>query len=289
MVADENYTSTIYNKMSPNIPGFDEEKEKETIQKICFLCKRGRPVFAGDDEIKGLPERALTPFLKVLKNDALNKQIYLNHLRISTKFIEACKCHCTDRNRVFVHAYCITAHVIQTRNIFCSKCDGYYQFHMRMQNVNIIGSVLFYIFAIVFVIALSTSICILDGYVKCIEEVTNHNKTFTSNVAAEMSLGNFLSNCIDVGSLYRIQGIVIPIIMWSLFYSLTNKKSKMSLNAIVEILPYNGMVTIPREKAKKNLHIIRETNIKQKIENVLFDKFWYTNRELRKRRDRIIK
>jgi len=39
----------------------------------CALCKRNRPVFAGDDDIKRLPETALSKFLKVLKADAIKK------------------------------------------------------------------------------------------------------------------------------------------------------------------------------------------------------------------------
>jgi len=44
-------------------------------------------VFAGDDDIKRLPETAMSKFLKVLKADTLKKQRYLSQLRISPKFI----------------------------------------------------------------------------------------------------------------------------------------------------------------------------------------------------------
>ena len=77
----------------------------------------------------------------------------------------------------------------------------------------------------------------------------------------------------------RIQAIVLPIIVWSLYYSLGKKKSSNSLNVIVEVLPITDGKIVSRDQAKRNLHKIRENNAKRKIENVLFDKFWYINRE----------
>ena len=38
-----------------------------------------------------------------------------------------------------------------------------------------------------------------------------------------------------------------------------------------------------------NLHSIREYESQKKIENVLFDQFWYRNREGKQRRDRVKK
>ena len=103
--------------------------------------------------------------------------------------------------------------------------------------------------------------------------------TFSSEIATDLTLVSFIENCIDLGSLLRIQAIVLPIITWSLYYSLGKKKSTTTLNAIVEVLPVTEGQMVSREKAKRNLHKIRETNAKRKIENVLFDKFWYINRE----------
>ena len=37
------------------------------------------------------------------------------------------------------------------------------------------------------------------------------------------------------------------------------------------------------------MHIIRENNARRKIENVLFDRFWYQNREEKQRRERMQK
>ena len=71
------------------------------------MCKRNRPVFAGDDDIKRLPEASMSKFLKVLKADTIKKQRYLNQLRITPKFIQACTCP-----QSIVHSYCLTAKII---------------------------------------------------------------------------------------------------------------------------------------------------------------------------------
>jgi hypothetical protein len=141
--------------------------------------------------------------------------------------------------------------------------------------------VLFYIFVIMSIIALSMSICVMDGYIKCSKRISDFDLTFSSEIATDLGLMIFIENCIDLGSLLRIQAIVLPIICWSLYYSLGKKKSTTTLNAIVEVLPFSEVKMVSREKAKKNLHKIRETNAKRRIENVLFDKFWYINRELK--------
>ena len=48
---------------------------------------------------------------------------------------------------------------------------------------------------------------------------------------------------------------------------------------MIEVLAYNDIKSINRFEAKQNLHMIRENNARHKIENVLFDRFWYQNRE----------
>ena len=59
--------------------------------------------------IKRLPERFLSPLLKNLKKDYINKRQYLKYLRINAKFIQACRCE--DKIN---HAYCITALVVRS-------------------------------------------------------------------------------------------------------------------------------------------------------------------------------
>ena len=68
--------------------------EAEKQEHICDLCARHRPIFVvdTDDMIKRMPERHLSPLLKSLKNDYINKRTYLKFLRIHSRFIYPCKC-----------------------------------------------------------------------------------------------------------------------------------------------------------------------------------------------------
>ena len=148
---------------------------------------------------------------------------------------------------------------------------------------------LFYIFVICMVILFAMSICVADGYIKCKLRIREQDLSFSSEIRADLYIMSFIENCIDLGSLLRIQAIVLPIIVWSLYYSLGKKKSSNTLNVIVEVLPITDAKVVSREQAKSNLHKIRENNAKRKIENVLFDKFWYINREQGQRRERFKK
>ena len=49
------------------------EQREDKSQQICSLCKRNRPVFTGDDQLRRLPESTLSPFLKQLKIDSKEK------------------------------------------------------------------------------------------------------------------------------------------------------------------------------------------------------------------------
>ena len=92
---------------APQRQTFAQEKQTEDLTVKCYLCKRNRPVFAGDDDIKRLPETSMSKFLKVLRADSQKKQRYLSFLRITPKFIQACNCQYN-----FVHSYCLTAKII---------------------------------------------------------------------------------------------------------------------------------------------------------------------------------
>ena len=81
-----------------------DEIETKT-EEICSLCQKERPFFAQDDAIKRLPNIALTPFLRQLKEDTANKTKYLNIIRITTQMISPCPC-------MRAHSYCATAHVL---------------------------------------------------------------------------------------------------------------------------------------------------------------------------------
>ena len=82
---------------------------------------------------------------------------------------------------------------------------------------------------------------------------------------------------------------MLPIICWSLYYSLNSIKNVGTFQAIIETLAINDVKTVSRNEAKQNLHMIRENNARRKIENVLFDRFWYQNREEKQRRERMKK
>jgi hypothetical protein len=79
------------------------------------LCEKNRPLFAQDEAIKRLPEIALTPFLKQLKEDAINKAKYLSVIRITTQIIAPCPCYLT-------HTYCATAFILQKKQTHCFGC-----------------------------------------------------------------------------------------------------------------------------------------------------------------------
>ena len=53
------------------------EVQEEQIVIKCVICHRTRPIFGGTDEIKRLPESALNPFLKKLRDDTVKKAKYL--------------------------------------------------------------------------------------------------------------------------------------------------------------------------------------------------------------------
>ena len=127
-----------------------------------------------------------------------------------------------------MHSYCLTAKIIQTRKIFCPRCDEHYRLHLSKHNVSIIGSVIRYVGIIGFVIAMAASIVVLDGFLKCRQSGADGTRTFTSRhslVGSDGSFLGFMEDCVDFGSLLRIQAIVLPIICWSLYYSLNYKKN----------------------------------------------------------------
>ncbi len=47
------------------------QEQIKSDQKMCPLCHRNRPVYAGDEQLKRLPDRSLTQFLRALKEDVL--------------------------------------------------------------------------------------------------------------------------------------------------------------------------------------------------------------------------
>ena len=59
-----------------------------------------------------------------------------------------------------------------------------------------------------------------------------------------------MEDCVDFGSLFRTQAIVLPIIVWSLYYSLQNKKNTGTFQATIEVLSANDVKTVSRNEAK---------------------------------------
>ena len=143
---------------------FQKEDKSQRVEEICHLCKRNRPVFTGDDQLRRLPESTLSPFLKQLKIDSKAKQRYLQQLRITPKFIKSCKC---KKSQSYVHIYCKTAHIIQTRKIFCDKCDAYFELHLLKKSISIFGNLSKYLAVIVLVSAVVYGFFLFDGTIKC--------------------------------------------------------------------------------------------------------------------------
>lgn len=144
--------------------------------------------------------------------------------------------------------------------------------------VSVVGSVIRYIFIICCVIALGLSVCMLDGFLKCRQSGADGKRTFTSRhslVGSDGSFFGFMEDCVDFGSVIRIQAIILPIICWSLYYSLSKAKNTGTFQATIEVLDVADVKPVSRNEAKSNLHAIRENNARRKIENVLFDRFWY--------------
>ena len=158
----------------------------------------------------------------------------MRHLKITKSVIRPCFC-----KGVLVHSYCLTAKIIQTKRIFCSKCDEYYQLHLRHSDkASLIGQIFRCLLAFIGVMALGATLCILDGILKCKPSGTDGLRSFTSR--RHSSVYDFaVVDCVDIGALVRIWAIIVPICLWSLYYSITNQRSKVSsnLHATIETLP----------------------------------------------------
>lgn len=256
----------------------------------CSYCRRQRPIFSGNDELTRLPDTALTQFLRQLKQDNLRKKRYLRTLRIAPKFIQPCNCG----NKV--HSYCLAARVIMTEKIYCARCNEYYRFYSSDQEKGIIASVIRYVLWITMVLLLAASVTFADGYVKCYsqntDEALDSARIFTSQDNLNFqntSVYEFFEQCVHLSALWKIEAIVVPIIIWSLYHSLNRvDSSERSSAELVEVLSVKDR-TVTRHKAKQNLHKIRENEVRRRIENVLFDQFWYRNREIKQRRERVKK
>lgn len=181
----------------------------------------------------------MTPFLKVLQSDNRFKRRYLTQLRITTRFIQPCECQKEE-----VHAYCLTAKIVQDKKIFCSSCDGHFKFHLHAKSaVSIVSSILYYVIVNLLVIAFGSSVCLLDGVLKCRQSGADGSRTFTSRhslVGQDSSAFGFFEDCVDMGALIRVEAIILPILFWSLYYSLIKKRSQdKDFKTMIEVLSVN--------------------------------------------------
>ena len=96
--------------------------------ELCLFCERNRPIFMvdSDDMILRMQERFLPLFLKNLKADYLAGKQYLKYLKINSKLIHVCDC---DWKKI--HAYCITAHVLRTKKIYCKDCYAHFYLYVK--------------------------------------------------------------------------------------------------------------------------------------------------------------
>ena len=90
-------------------------------------------------------------------------------------------------------------------------------------------------------------------------------KSFTSKeilTAFDSSMKHFIMDCVDWGGLVRIQGIIFFVLFWSLYYNLNTKRNtKMNIT----ILGKDDLISVTRQKAKANLHYVREKNARRTI------------------------
>ena len=105
-----------------------EEEMALINNKNCKLCNRETPLYfyQQEDVVKRLPYRALTQLLSDLKEDMEAKANYLKYLKISAKFINPCGCASN-----MVHSYCMTARIIRSQRIYCTKCGSAYNLFIK--------------------------------------------------------------------------------------------------------------------------------------------------------------
>ena len=93
----------------------------------------------------------------------------------------------------------------------------------------------------------------LDGFLKCRRSGADGKRTFTSRhslVGQDGSFFGFIEDCVDYGGLFRIQAIILPIICWSLYYSLSTAKNTGNFQAVIEVLNYDDFKDVSRNEAK---------------------------------------
>ena len=192
-------------------------------------------------------------------------------MRITPKFITACRC-----KHGAVHGYCKTAQIIQTSAIFCTKCDVHFQLKMSKRNFSVARFACRYLIYVLLVCTVVGALALIDGKMKC-------SYSGAQNSSEQSGIGSFIEQCVEIRAIIQLIIIITPLFLWSLFYSVSSQKNKEASLSYVETLSYNE-ANVSRMEAKQNLHQLRESNLRRKIENMLFDRLWYENREEVKRK-----
>ena len=94
----------------------------------------------------------------------------------------------------------------------------------------------------------------LDAFLKCHQAGVDGKRTFTSREilsALDSSVMHFVVDCVDWGGLARIQGILVLVLIWSLYYSLNAKRNTRET---IEVLDIHDGKEVTRHQAKDNLH-----------------------------------
>ena len=136
------------------------EEQKSLLAQKCPLCHRDRPVFAGDEQLHRLPERSLTPFLRLLKKDVSENVPYLKMLKLNQKFIRACACSQQ------VHSYCQTVQTLQQKQVYCKKCDSHYNLHIYNQNQSVQSTLYKWLAILTLAFCLAFLFALLDAQLK---------------------------------------------------------------------------------------------------------------------------
>ena len=115
----------------------------------------------------------------------------------------------------------------------------------------------------------------LDAFLKCHQAGVDGRRTFTSKEilsALDSSVMHFVVDCVDWGGLVRIQGVLVVVLIWSLYYSLNAKRNTRES---IEVLDYYDGKHVTRQQAKENLHSVRENNVRAHIGAKLYDQVAY--------------
>ena len=141
--------------------------------------------------------------------------------------------------------------------------------------MSIVLSIVRYLTACFICIMAGMGFSFLDAFLKCHQAGIDGARTFTSKEilsALDSSLMHFIVDCVDWGGLVRIQGILVFVLVWSLYYSLNAKRNTRET---IEVLDIDDGKAVSRQQAKENLHSVREHTARASIGPKLYDQVAY--------------